>query len=312
MLLLALPCAEAFFHAPSVGYCLPNTLALPTQLRSGVQAASLARGSALSGKRQQRHDGVAVLRASHAETDTMVLDRRSVLLAALFAGCQPAFAYDFREEIVGQCGIQVPAIWKRIDGEGGVSFADPVSGVVLQRLSVSTLPVATKGGGIKDLGEIEKLNLVKALGVRAELGKADMVGAARRGKSKATAYDYDLAIAPKTCTREQEIVSGSCAYTEVLTLPPPLLSPLLPPLPHPVPAPAPPCAHTRQAQRGGACNQLGGLTGRGVGGSQVTLLSAFVEGEELKVLEVSASAEQWKKNGPALRKLRASFKPTAP
>mmetsp|Transcript_4730 Transcript_4730/g.9071 ORF Transcript_4730/g.9071 Transcript_4730/m.9071 type:complete len:227 (-) Transcript_4730:241-921(-) len=181
------------------------------------------------------------------------LDRRSFLLATLFASAIPALAYDFREESVGGCGVLVPAVWKRLEGGDGVLFDDPVSGAVLSRLSVRTAAVATKSGSIKDLGKVESLNLEKALGVRPELAKADMVGAGKHGKGSSITYDYDLAIAPKTCSRADEVVSGSCAYTEVV------------------------------------------------------LLSAFVDQEKLNVLEIVATAEQWKKNGPALRGVRDSF-----
>jgi hypothetical protein len=44
-----------------------------------------------------------------------------------------------------------------------------------------------------------------------------MVAAAvRKGtESKTVFYDFDFAIAPKTCSREMEMLTGSCMYEKV-------------------------------------------------------------------------------------------------
>jgi|SaaInl85LU_5_DNA_1037374.scaffolds.fasta_scaffold177239_1 hypothetical protein len=40
---------------------------------------------------------------------------------------------------------------------------------------------------------------------------------------------------------------------------------------------------------------------------QVVLLSAWASGSDIKVLQIKATAKQWKVNGPLLKSLRQSF-----
>jgi len=94
----------------------------------------------------------------------------------------------------------------------------------------------------------------KQLGLDKALDTYDMINAARRkGKNGGLYYDFDLASAPKTCSRETEMVSGTCPY------------------------------------------------------DQVVLLSAWASGSDIKVLQIKATAKQWKVNGPLLKSLRQSF-----
>jgi hypothetical protein len=146
----------------------------------------------------------------------------SLLLAASqVAAKRPSNAIDYRrEDLGGGARVSVPAQWSRspaADGNG-FSFADPVSGQAMRHVAVTAAP--TSAASTKDLGRIELVDFVKALGLRPELARADMVAAAlRQGEggsdNGSLYYEWDLALAPKTCAAETQYLVGSCPYDQV-------------------------------------------------------------------------------------------------
>jgi len=186
--------------------------------------------------------------------------RRVVLFGAALTAAVPrvARAYDFKRETSGDTVFDVPDVWRKTasDAESGTfAFSNPVSGKVLDQIIVREFEAPQGITSTKDLGKIEKIKPSKAFGATKEVDAADMVAAAvRKGTgSKTVFYDFDFAIAPKTCSRENEMLVGSCMYEKII------------------------------------------------------LLSCCVTNGGIYVLEISASSEEWKKNGPSLRSVRDSF-----
>jgi len=192
--------------------------------------------------------------AQGGEEGAAMLSRRSVgtiaagLLFAAGGGPQAAQAFITKGATLDGVKFAVPSGWKGTVVDGGLSFADPVSGPV-GAVSVVVTPAAGKAS-IKDLGKIERINFVKALGADVSLKNADMVAAeVRKSGSGTVYYKFVLALAPKECSREKEMVPGSCMY------------------------------------------------------DKIALLSGCVKDGTVYLMQVFADADQWKKNGPALREV---------
>jgi len=123
----------------------------------------------------------------------------------------------------GAARYTVPGIWAEpvapLAGSQPGPWMDSVNGPVADRIEVSATP--TNLISLDDLGEISRVPLSK-LGFDG-LERADLVAAVRRqgsgdGVSASPYFDYDLALSPATCERDQEIVSGSCLPTRVVLL----------------------------------------------------------------------------------------------
>jgi len=257
--LLVLSCAsvQAYLHAGATGGLL-------LQRHARVSGARYLTTCNL--QRQQPEAGPAAA-AFAAGGDRGPVSRRTVLAggsAVFAAGLAPraVHAYEFKKEASGDAVFDVPAVWIKTaeDKEAGTfAFSNPVSGKVLDLITVREYEAPEGIRSTKDVGKIEKLGTGKkareAFGTTKEVDFADMVSAAvRKGREAGVVfYDFDFAIAPKTCTRENEMLTGSCMYTKII------------------------------------------------------LLSCCVKKGNIYVLEIVASDEEWKKNGPTLRSLRDSF-----
>lgn len=167
----------------------------------------------------------------------MVLSRRlllNVLVTAVPFGSRllagPARALDaalpppdasapaFRTIGSGACSYRVPGIWREPTASG--PWVDIVNGPVAETIVATTASTELKS--LDDLGDISLVKL-SALGFD-DLARADLVAAVRRqggdsaGESGTPYFDYDLALSPATCEREQMIVPGSCLPTRVVLL----------------------------------------------------------------------------------------------
>lgn len=123
----------------------------------------------------------------------------------------------------GTASYTVPSPWIRpVAPAGGGKpgpWVDKVGSSVADEIEVSVVP--TNLGSLDELGEIARVPLNK-LGFE-DLARADLVAAKRRqgstdGTSTSPYFDYDLAVSPTTCERDQEIVPGSCMPTRVVLL----------------------------------------------------------------------------------------------
>lgn len=121
----------------------------------------------------------------------------------------------------GACSYSVPGVWRppALEGGGG-PWVDTVNGPVAESIVATT--TSTELASLDDLGDIALVKLSK-LGFD-DLARADLVAAVRRqggdsaGKGGTPYFDYDLALSPATCEREQMIVPGSCLPTRVVLL----------------------------------------------------------------------------------------------
>lgn len=120
----------------------------------------------------------------------------------------------------GRAQYTVPGVWLRpappAAGVGPSPWMDSMNGPVADTIGVTATPTALSS--LDALGEISRVPLTK-LGFD-DLAKADLVAAVRRqvDKDSPPYFDYDLAISPATCARDQEIVMGSCLPTRVVLL----------------------------------------------------------------------------------------------
>lgn len=110
----------------------------------------------------------------------------------------------------------VLADWK---WESGGELIDPVQGSTATMLKFSS--AASELKSIVDLGRPENLQVQRALGLEAELERADMVAAAKRQVQGTTFYDYDLALSPKQCGQEmataclpEKVILVSCCVRD--------------------------------------------------------------------------------------------------
>jgi len=258
ILIFVLGCAaggEAYLHggmiAGTIGLRLQpqrRRTNVPGPLPCHMQRGEPRQGDAAAGDREK------------------ILSRRAVLAgcaAVSVAGVVPhtAYAYDFTKMASGDAVFDVPAVWIKTaeDKEAGTfAFSNPVSGKVLDLITVHEYAAPAGIKTTKDVGKIEKIKPSQAFGATKEVSScsgagtctqcctlflfdgstvivvipcvsvftpmpqvdvADMVAAAvRKGTEGGVVfYDFDFAIAPKTCTRENEMLTGSCMYTKVGT-----------------------------------------------------------------------------------------------
>ena len=116
------------------------------------------------------------------------VSRRSAMLAGaalLAAGTAPraGYAYDFKKVTSGDALFDVPALWKQTGGDAGqgtFAFADPVSGKVLDQITVREYEAPAGFTSTKDAGKIEKVLPSKAFGATKEV-RAPAGGVRREG-----------------------------------------------------------------------------------------------------------------------------------
>lgn len=113
----------------------------------------------------------------------------------------------------GAASFSVPSTWVADRGSG--VWSDPVLGDVADGMTIRETD--TKLTAVTDLGKLAEIPLT-SLGFD-DLARADLVsGAQRTGNDGSLFYDYDLALSPAVCAREQEIVPGACLPTKVVLL----------------------------------------------------------------------------------------------
>ena len=127
----------------------------------------------------------------------------------------------FRTIGANACSYRVPGVWQAPTLDGGSGpWLDTVNGPVAESIVATT--TSTELASLDDLGDIALVKLSK-LGFD-DLARADLVAAVRRqgddsaGKGGTPYFDYDLALSPATCEREQMIIPGSCLPTRVVLL----------------------------------------------------------------------------------------------
>ena len=130
-------------------------------------AANLRGGAAVRGLQARMH-GAADERRGHS--------RRSVLAgAAVFAAGavpQASCAYDFKREASGDTEFDVPEVWIKTaaDEEARTfAFSNPVSGKVLDLITVREYEAPAGITTTKDVGKIEKIKPSKAFGATSEV-----------------------------------------------------------------------------------------------------------------------------------------------
>ena len=167
------------------------------------------------------------------------LSRRSALLSggAALTVTLPAFparavelpTYDEEGKVINTAGYEEVTGFRSISGKDDAASSaqllgnwkwepsgeliDPVQGSTATVLQFSA--TASELQNIKDLGKPENVKLVKALGLEAELERADMVAAAKRTVDGVLFYEYDLALSPLTCDRE---MATACLPNKVILL----------------------------------------------------------------------------------------------
>jgi hypothetical protein len=122
------------------------------------------------------------------------------------------------------CSYRVPSVWQAptLQAPSGAPgpWVDTVNGPVAEFISATTASTSLKS--LDELGDISLVKLSK-LGFD-DLARADLVAAVRRqggdgaGKDGTPYFDYDLALSPATCERDQMILPGSCLPTRVVLL----------------------------------------------------------------------------------------------
>jgi hypothetical protein len=114
------------------------------------------------------------------------VSRRSAMIAGaalLAAGTRAVYAYDFKKVTSGDALFDVPAVWKQTGGDaeqGTFAFADPVSGKVLDQITVREYEAPAGVTSTKDAGKIEKVLPSKAFGATKEV-RAPAGGVRREG-----------------------------------------------------------------------------------------------------------------------------------
>eukprot|EP00307_Rebecca_sp_RCC1486_P010118 CAMPEP_0119416752 /NCGR_PEP_ID=MMETSP1335-20130426/13987_1 /TAXON_ID=259385 /ORGANISM="Chrysoculter rhomboideus, Strain RCC1486" /LENGTH=184 /DNA_ID=CAMNT_0007441893 /DNA_START=1 /DNA_END=555 /DNA_ORIENTATION=+ len=112
----------------------------------------------------------------------------------------------------GVLSASVPSAWVE-DRSSGV-WNDPVLGVVADKITISE--VATSFASVDELGKLAEIPM-SAFGFE-DLARADLVSGQKRTSNGAIFFDYDLALSPAVCAREDEIVPGACLPTKVVLI----------------------------------------------------------------------------------------------
>ena len=117
---------------------------------------------------------------------------------------------EFNEmNVEGGGRVKIPAVWKRENG----ALSDPVLGLVTSSVVAHSLPCAAGDVGALG-GKIDTFDL-KKLGLKAPRERGDIVSAHVRRENDLVFYDWDLAVAPETCPKSQQLVVTTCLPDEV-------------------------------------------------------------------------------------------------
>jgi hypothetical protein len=142
---------------------------VPARLSAAGLPMNPRAGAAVRGLQARMH-GAADDRRGHS--------RRSVLAGAavLAAGAVPqvTHAYDFKREASGDTEFDVPDVWIKTaaDEEAGTfAFSNPVSGKVLDLITVREYEAPAGITTTKDVGKIEKIKPSKAFGATSEVSQ---------------------------------------------------------------------------------------------------------------------------------------------
>jgi hypothetical protein len=137
------------------------------------RAGALRRARPLASSMIDEHvrDGAAAPPAPEA------LSRRAAVLAgaavlAPWVAPRAGYAYDFKKVSSGDALFDVPAVWKKTaeDAEAGTfAFADPVSGKVLDQITVREYEAPAGVTSTKDAGKIEKVVPSKVFGATKQV-----------------------------------------------------------------------------------------------------------------------------------------------
>jgi hypothetical protein len=110
----------------------------------------------------------------------------------------------------GKASVQVLKGWVQTsDG----ALADPVTGSTASTLTMTSKPSPLDS--ITEAGKPERIKLVSAFGLEAELKFADLVAAAVRKIDGVTYYDFDLALPARDCVPE---LATACLPSKVVLL----------------------------------------------------------------------------------------------
>lgn len=103
--------------------------------------------------------------------------------------------------------VSIPSVWRR-DGD---KLIDPVLGTITSDFKVHKTPSTVES--IASF-QIDTFDLGK-LGLKAPREKGDIVAARQRIEKNRVYYDWDLAVAPETCPKSQQLVVTTCLPNEV-------------------------------------------------------------------------------------------------
>ncbi len=146
-------------------------------------------------------------------------DQAARLAAASASGVDAGFVKVDLGDRGSLATIAVPDAWQKRAEPNARGFETTVDGPVLSAATSRSAP--TPFASITELGQLERVDLAKALGVRDVVARGDLVGGGKRkgrdGKTVAF-YEWDLSLAPKDCGIEDRIVNGVCFPTEIVLL----------------------------------------------------------------------------------------------
>ena len=211
----------------------------------------------------------AVSSPSTAQVDEMpdIDDQDAAIMAQANAPLQEASVTTTYEEFGS--AFTAASGWERLPVDMGGGFKDRFTkDMVADKVAVTA--TISSLASIADLGAVEKVDVIKTLGLerRLGIGRADLVAAAKRSVSPSSSNSGRGA-------------DGTVFYTWDLAAAPPM----------------------------GQCNegdQFGGALGCSY--DRIILLSATVFEGKLFVLSVLANSDEWKGRGKALRALRDSHR----
>lgn len=105
--------------------------------------------------------------------------------------------------------VSVPGSWRETQGV----LVDPILGDIAKSIDVHLVPC--KQSSIADFGKIDTFQLAD-LGLAPGRDRGDIVSARRRTDDNGRIYyEWDLAISPESCPREQQLVVTTCLPSEV-------------------------------------------------------------------------------------------------
>ncbi|KAJ1617305.1 hypothetical protein T492DRAFT_1100843 [Pavlovales sp. CCMP2436] len=207
-------CVANFVLAAAVAF-VPSTL-----VRAGVACAARAQPAMTAASRR-----VLVQTAALALSGSVLLPPQTGMHLLSSA---PALAVDdgallaippsvaMRTVADGRAAFTVPGLWAAPGATPRPWLDGPLARPVADEITVTARETTLTS--LDDLGDVSYAPLAK-LGF-TDLARADLVAAVRRVtiSDDGPYFDFDLAISPSDCAKDQQILPGSCLPTQVVLL----------------------------------------------------------------------------------------------